>query len=176
MASLLKDAACALTAVVKGARKLQGLCLVVLRRCRVADEERAEAGMNLEEMQRTGVRNRRSPQQTPDRADDQANSPAPSPTTSTTSGISTPGTGEGISESPGNGGERKIPRYKPANTGLIQEAFVKSTWQRLYGRLRETLPTRMTTEEREQLNNERGYDKFKQENCELIVRDPNTNR
>lgn len=117
MASLLDAAILALMAVTKGARKLQGLCAVVLRRCRVADEERAETGMNLGEMQSTGVRNRRAPEQTPERVDDHADTPTASPTTSTSSGTLTPGTSEGVSESPGMGGVPEGSRYRSANTG-----------------------------------------------------------
>ncbi len=91
----------ALRAVAKAPRELWGLLSVVLRRCRVADEERAEAGTDLEDMQTSGVRIRRVPEQTPRNADDQTNSPNSSPTTSTSSGIFTPGTTDGVPESPG---------------------------------------------------------------------------
>jgi hypothetical protein len=111
MASLLEAATWALMAVAKGARKLQGLCPVVLKRCRVTDEERVEVEMN------PGVRHRRAPEQTPGRVDDQGDSPAMSPTTSTTSGTLTPGTSEGNLESPGMGGEQESPKFKSANTG-----------------------------------------------------------
>jgi hypothetical protein len=113
MASPINAATWALTA----ARRLQGLCSVVLKRCRVADEERAEPGMELGGMQSTGVRNRRVPQQIPERADDHTDSPATSPTTSTASGTLTPGTSEGVSEAPGMIGLQESPRYKLANAG-----------------------------------------------------------
>jgi hypothetical protein len=120
MASLLEAATWALMAVTKGARKLQGLCPVVLKRCRVADEERAEAEMNL------GVRQRRAPEQTPGRVDDQGDSPARSPTTSTTSGTFTPGTSEGNLESPGMGGEQESPKFKSANSGTTRFKILSS--------------------------------------------------
>jgi hypothetical protein len=126
MASLLEAATWALMAVAKSARKLQGLCPVVLKRCRVADEERAEAEMNLGEMQSAGVRKRRAPEQTPGRVDDQGDSPAASPTTSTTSGTMTPGTSEGNLESPGMGGEQESPKFKSANTGTSRYKILSS--------------------------------------------------
>ena len=101
MACLVNPAAGTLRAVAKVPRELRGLFSVVLRRCRVADEERAEAGTDLEDMQTTGVRNRRVPEQTPGNADDQSNTPNSSPTTSTSSGTFTPGTTDGVPESSG---------------------------------------------------------------------------
>jgi hypothetical protein len=97
------------------ARKLQELCSVALKRCQVADEERAEPEMELGGMQSTGVRNLRVPEQTPERADDHTDSPTSSPTTSTASGTLTPGTSEGISETPGTIGVQESPRYRLAN-------------------------------------------------------------
>ena len=116
MASLLEAATWALMAVAKGARKLQGLCPVVLKRCRVADEERVKAEMNPGDM----------PEQTPGRVDDQGDSPAASPTTSTTSGTMTPGTSEGNLESPGMGGEQESPKFKSANTGTSRYKILSS--------------------------------------------------
>jgi hypothetical protein len=107
-------------AVAKGARKPQGLCPVVLKRCRVADEERVEAEMN------PGVRQRRAPEQTPGRVDDQGDNPATSPTTSTTSGTMTPGTSEGNLESPGMGSEQESPKFKSANTGTSRYKILSS--------------------------------------------------
>jgi hypothetical protein len=101
MACLVEPAPVALRAVTKVPRELRGLFSVLLRRCRVADEERAEAGTDLEDMQPSGVRNRRLPEQTPGNADDQTNTPNSGPTTSTSSGIFTPGTTDGVPESPG---------------------------------------------------------------------------
>jgi hypothetical protein len=97
MASFTDVASTALMGVAKIARKLQGLCRVVLQRCRVADEENTEQGLNLGNMERSGFRNRRAPEQTTERADDHVDSP----TTSATSGTLTPRTNEGPLETQG---------------------------------------------------------------------------
>jgi len=108
MASPVDASPWALTVVAKAARKVKGLCRDVLRRCRVADEERAEPETALATMQSTGVRNRRANDQAPVSTDDHEEispesdqSPATSPTTTATSGTFTPGTSEGIPETSG---------------------------------------------------------------------------
>lgn len=101
MACLVNPAPGALRAMAKVPRELRGLFSVVMRRCRVADEERAEAGTDLEDMQTPGVRNRRVHEQNPGNADAQSNTPNSSPTTSTSSGTFTPGTTDGVPESSG---------------------------------------------------------------------------
>lgn len=100
MACLINAASGALRAVEKVPRELRGLFSVVLRR-RVADEERAEEGTVLEDMETSGIRNRLVPEQTPKNAHDQTNTLTSSPTTTTSSGTFTPGTTDGESESPG---------------------------------------------------------------------------
>jgi hypothetical protein len=110
MASLTDGTSLARKAVAKMARKLQRLCPVVLRRCCVADEERAEQEMNLGTMQSTGVRNRRAPEQTPESNDDHPASP-------TTSGTLTPGTSEVPSENEGMNAVQVVSAYKSANLG-----------------------------------------------------------
>ena len=101
MACLVNPAPGALRAVAKVPRELRGLFSVVLKRYRVADEERAEEGTILEDMETSGIRNRLVPEQTSGNAHDQTNTPNSSPTTSTSSGIFTPGTTDGVPESPG---------------------------------------------------------------------------
>jgi hypothetical protein len=110
MASLTDGTSMAQKAVAEMARKLQRLCPVVLRRCYVADEERAEQEMDLGTMQSTGVRNRRAPEQTPENNDDHPASP-------TTTGTLTPGTSEAPSESEGMDAVQVVPAYKSANIG-----------------------------------------------------------
>jgi hypothetical protein len=101
MACLINAASGALRAVAKVPRELRGLFSVLLRRRRVADEERAEAGTDLEGMEPSGIRNRFVPEQTPGNAHDETNTFTSSPTTTTSSGTFTPGTTDGESESPG---------------------------------------------------------------------------
>jgi hypothetical protein len=101
MACLINAASGALRAVEKVPRELRGLFSVVLRRHRVADEERAEEGTILEDMETSGIRNRLVPEQTSGNAHDQTNTLTSSPTTTTSSGTFTPGTTDGESESPG---------------------------------------------------------------------------
>jgi len=142
MASLQDALSVALMAVAKMARKLQGLCPVVLRRCYVADEERAEREISLGAMQNDGVRNRRPPGPTPESNDDHP----VTPTASTTSGTLTPGTSE-----------------VPSGT---QDSFLKGAWDRLSNRYGAGLFSGMSAEERGRLNRKLGYDKFKQENVD----------
>lgn len=113
MASLQDAASVALKAMAKMAHKLQGLCSVVLRRCYVADEERAERDIHLGTMQSAGVRNRRAPEQTSDTTDDHP----VSPTTSTESGTLTPSPSEGPQETQGEDVVQGVPTHMSANRG-----------------------------------------------------------
>jgi hypothetical protein len=108
MISLPNDPTWVRMAVAKGAHKLQGLWWLVCIRRRVADEEQTEPGTNLGEMQSTGVRNRRAPEQSPGGVNDLHDSPAASPTNSTASGTLTPCTSDGVLESPGRGGVQEF--------------------------------------------------------------------
>jgi hypothetical protein len=111
MATLQDAASVALKAVAKMTHRLQGLCSVVLKRCYVADEEKAEQEMNLGTIQSTGVRNRRAPEQTSDTADDHP----VSPTTSTESDTLTPSPSEGPEENRGEGVVQGVPTHMSAN-------------------------------------------------------------
>jgi hypothetical protein len=166
MASLTDVVSMALTAVAKIARKLQGFCGDALKRCKVADEESAEQGLNMGDMESSGVRNRRGTEQTSGSADNHADSP----TTSATSGTLMPRTGDGPLERKGMdavpwGACYYVSQHKQY---LLEDSFIKGTWQRLSDRLGTGLLSGMSAEERKRLNQERGYHKFKQVKCELV--------
>lgn len=163
MAAFANASSWALMAVTKAARKLQGLCPNVLGRCLVADEERAEPGIDLEPMEGTGVRQRRVPEPTPGTADDNIESPTTTPTTTSTSGTFTPGTSEDLSDNPGRASFQVDPRYRSAKANNVpQDAFIKAAWQRLSGRLGGRWSSRMSDEEKKKW----GYDKLIDEKCE----------
>ena len=100
--------AVAVGALAKLARKLKELRTAATRRCNVADENRAEQGVPLEDMDRSGIRNRLSSAQASGSANDNPDSPS---TTSGESGTITPGSDEN-SENQGMNAVQQVQHVK----------------------------------------------------------------
>jgi hypothetical protein len=114
---------------------------VTSRRCNVADEDRAEQGIPLENMETSGMRNRLGSSQ----ASASANASPESPSTASgESGTLTPGSEDNSENQAG------------------EHSFVKATWRRLSNGFGTGL-FGMSAEEQEKLNQKRGYHNFIQE-------------
>lgn len=101
MAPVAADVVGALAKIV---RKLKELRTAATKRCNVADENRAEQGIPLEDMDESGMRNRLASGQASGSANDNPDSPS---TTSGESGTMTPGNGEN-SESQGTDAAHEV--------------------------------------------------------------------
>ncbi|KAH8799915.1 hypothetical protein F5882DRAFT_514544 [Hyaloscypha sp. PMI_1271] len=126
-------------ALAKIVRRLKELRTAATKRCNVADENRAEQGVPLEEMDESGMRHRLASGQASGSANDNPDSPS---TTSGESGTLTPGNDE-----------------NPES----QVSFVKTTWRRLSGGFGTVWMFWKSANEQKQIKKERGHDRFLRE-------------